>query len=164
MRRTPDWSCWDRRSHRGQPAVKMLRNALWQPNLYPWPKCSAFMGVKGHAGVKPEVKLRRNALKPPNLVGRTLDQSVMYCWGQRSCRGQAGSTTGQIAFKCSMATKFCRKNHWPECNALMGSKVMQRFSGVNQRAIAQKYLRPPFHQMWPMSLSFRADKNNCQET
>ena len=39
----------------------------------------------------------RNALWLPNLVGRTPDQSVMHCWGQRSCRGQLGSARGQIA-------------------------------------------------------------------
>ena len=36
--------------------------------------------VKGH----PEVNL-------VNLVGRTPDQSVMHCWGQRSCRVNQGS-------------------------------------------------------------------------
>ena len=67
----------------------------------------------------------RNALWPPNLVGRTPDRSVMHCWGRRSCRGHPGSTRGQIAQECPMATKFGRKNPWPECNALVGSKVMQ---------------------------------------
>ena len=33
----------------------------------------------------------RNALWQPNLIGRTPDQSVMRCWGQRSCRGQPRS-------------------------------------------------------------------------
>ena len=32
----------------------------------------------------------RNALWASNLVGRTPDQRVMHCWGQRSCRGQPG--------------------------------------------------------------------------
>ena len=39
----------------------------------------------------------RNALWLPNLVGITPDQIAMHCWGQRSCRGQLGSTRGQIA-------------------------------------------------------------------
>ena len=39
----------------------------------------------------------RNALWLPNLVRRTPDQSVVHCWGQRSCRGQLGSTRGQTA-------------------------------------------------------------------
>ena len=59
----------------------------------PWPKCICIAEVKGPAGVswgQPKVKLLRNALWLPNLVGRTLDQSVMYCWDQRSCRGQLG--------------------------------------------------------------------------
>ena len=47
----------------------------------------------------------------------------MHCWGQRSCRGQLGSTRGQIAQKCPMATKFGGKNLWPKCNAFLGSGV-----------------------------------------
>ena len=39
----------------------------------------------------------RNVLWPPNLVGKTPDQRVMHCWGQRSFRSQPGSTRGQIA-------------------------------------------------------------------
>ena len=39
----------------------------------------------------------RNALGLPNLVKRTPGQSVVHCWGQRSCRGHQGSTKGQIA-------------------------------------------------------------------
>ena len=125
----------------GQPGVKLLRNALWPPNLVertpdhsvmhcwvqrscrgrlgssrgqfswqclmaikfggknPWPKCNAFIGVKGHAVVirgQPEVKLLRSVLWPPNLVGRILDQSVMHCWDQKSWRGQLGSSRGQF--------------------------------------------------------------------
>ena len=56
-------------------------------------------GVKGHIGVnwgQPEVTLLRNVVWLPNLVGRTSDQSVIHCWGQRSCRGQSGSTRGQL--------------------------------------------------------------------
>ena len=56
----------------------------------------------------------------------------MHCWGQRSCRGQLGSTRGQFAKQCPMTTKFGGKNIWPERNALLGSKVMQGSSGVNQ--------------------------------
>ena len=33
-----------------------------------------------------------------------------------------------------MATTFGGKNPWPECNALLGSKVMQGSAGVNQRS------------------------------
>ena len=39
----------------------------------------------------------RNTLWLPNLVRRTPDQSIVHCWGQRSCRGHLGSTGGQIA-------------------------------------------------------------------
>ena len=32
----------------------------------------------------------RNALWIPNFVGKTSDQSVIHCWGQKPCRGQLG--------------------------------------------------------------------------
>ena len=57
-------------------------------------------GVESHAEVirgRKRVKLLRNALWLPNVVGKTPDQSVMHWWGQRSLRGQLGSSTGQIA-------------------------------------------------------------------
>ena len=69
--------------------------------------------VKGHAGViwgQLGVKLLSNALWPPNLVGRTPDQSIMHCLGQRSCRGQLGSNRGQFTKQCPMVTKFGGKN------------------------------------------------------
>ena len=65
---------------------------------------------KGH----PEFKLLSECPMVTKLVGRTPDQSAMHSWDQRSCRGQLGSTRGQIAQEYSMATKFGR----------MGSKVM----------------------------------------
>ena len=73
----------------------------------------------------------RNTLWTPILVGRP-DKWVMHCWGQMSCRGQPGSTRGQIAQECPMATRFGRKNPWPKSNALLGSKVLQVSIGVNQ--------------------------------
>ena len=85
--------------------------------------------MKGSAGVN----LLNNALWPPNLVGRIHDQNVMHCWGQSSCTGQPGSTTGQIPQNCPVSAKIGRKNPRPECNALMGSKVLQGSSGVNHR-------------------------------
>ena len=39
----------------------------------------------------------RNALWLPNLVKRTPGQSIVHCWGQRSCKGHQGSMRGQIA-------------------------------------------------------------------
>ena len=45
-----------------------------------------------------------------------------------------------------MATKFGDKNPWPECSALLGSKVMQGSSGVNQ---GSNCLEMPYgHQIW----------------
>ena len=61
-------------------------------------KCIA--GVEGHVWVswgQVGVNLLGNTLWPPNLVGRNPDQSVMHCSGQRSCRGQLGSSRGQFA-------------------------------------------------------------------
>ena len=105
--------------------------------------------VKGHVGVRwgqVGVNLLSNAVWPPNLVGRTPDQRVMHCWGWRSCRGQLGSRRGQFASQCPMATKFGGKNPWPECYVLLGSKVMQGSSMVNQ---GSNCLEMPYgHQIW----------------
>ena len=104
----------------------------WEPLT----RANAMLGVKGHAGVSQgqlEVKLLTNALWTPDLVGRTPDQSVNHCWGQRSCRGQPGSTRGQNLYKYPVVTKFGRKDLRSECNALMGLKVLQESAGVNQR-------------------------------
>ena len=102
--RTPDQSVihwWGQRSCRGHPgstrgqiAYKCRMTTKFGGKNH-WPKRNALLGskvMKGSAGVK----LFNNALWPPNLVGRTHDQSVMYCWGQRSCTGQPRSTRGQI--------------------------------------------------------------------
>ena len=69
---------------RGQPEVKLLRNALWLPNFIIRTSDQSIIhcGVKGQAGVSRghlEVKLLRYALWIPNLVGRTPGQSVMHC-------------------------------------------------------------------------------------
>ena len=68
-----------------------------------------------------------------NLI-RTPDPSETQCWGQRSQRGHAGSTRGQIAKEYPMATKFGMKNLWPEWNTILGLKVTYRSCGVNQRS------------------------------
>ena len=104
----------------------------WEESLT---KAKCIAGVSGHVGVswgQVGVNLLGNALWPPNLMGRTLDQSVVHCWGQRSCRSQLGSSRGQFARQCPMATKFDGKNPWPKCYALLGSKVMQGWSRGNQ--------------------------------
>ena len=85
----------------GQVGVNVLSDALWPPNLVGRTPDQSVMHcwVESHAGViwgQPRVKLLRNALWSPNLVGRITDQSVMHCWGQRSCRGQLGSSRGQF--------------------------------------------------------------------
>ena len=78
----------------------------------------------------------RNVLWPPNLMGNTLGQSVMHCWGQSSWRGQPGSTRGQIVQECPMATKFGRKNPWPKCIDGVEGHV-----GVNWGQAEVKFLR-----------------------
>ena len=53
---------------------------------------------------------------------------------------------GQFVQECPMATKFSWKKPWPECSALLGSKVMQGSSGVNQ---GSNCLEMPYgHQIW----------------
>ena len=96
------FSKWPHRRSKVIQRSSYLRNALWLPNLVGRVPDQRVMhcGVKGHAGViqgQPGVKLLRNALWPPNLVGKISDQTVMQCWSQRSCRGQLGSSRGQLA-------------------------------------------------------------------
>ena len=74
----------------------------------------------------------KDALRSLNLVGRTPDQSVMHCCGQRSCMGQPGSTRGQI--ECHMATRFGLKKPCVEHSTLVESKVKQGSPKVNQRS------------------------------
>ena len=158
MTRTPDQSvvqCWGSKVMQGSSGVNHWSNSLempyghqiWWEELLTREKCIA--GVKGHIWVswgQVGVNLLSNALWPPNLVGRTPDQSIMHCWGQRSCRGQLGSSRGQFAWQCHMATKFGGKNPWPKCNALLGSKVMQGSSRVHQgsNCLEMSY----GHQIW----------------
>ena len=86
--RTPNQSVmhyWGQRSCKGQSEVKLLKNAVWLGSK-----------IQGSAGVNLRSNSLRNALWPPNLVGRIPDQSSIHCWGQRSCRGQLGSSRGQF--------------------------------------------------------------------
>ena len=66
-----------------QSEAKLLRNVLWLQNLV---KRKSDKNVM-HCWGQPEVNLLRNVLWLPNLVrrtlGRTPDQSVVYCWDQR---------------------------------------------------------------------------------
>ena len=198
---------WGRRSSRGQPGVKLLRNALWQPNLvgttlgqsvvHWWGQRSC----RGHYiyinkkkqfcqsvclcvypamrnAVRGCIKLKlgkvvgngpprfvvnfskwpyqrskviqrsnciRNVIRPPNLVERTHGRSVMHSWGQRSCRGQLGSTLtrGEITKECSIATNFDRKNPRLHCSVLLGSKVIEGSTGSARGQIAQECPIPP---------------------
>ena len=96
----------------------MLSNALWPPNLlgrtkpcyaspsiggvvfYPqsftsYPQSFTFYPQSFTFALKPvtehnELPCVDNRTRVSSL-GRTPDQSVMHCWGRRSCRGQLGS-------------------------------------------------------------------------
>ena len=104
LRTTPYWSvmhCWGQRSCRGQLGVKLLRNALWQPNLVDGTpdqsvECSALLLSKvmhGQLG-STRVKLLRNALWLQNLVGSTPDQSVVHWWGSKVMQGSVRTNYG----------------------------------------------------------------------
>ena len=85
----------------GQPEVKLLRNAVWPPNLVGriLDQSVTHCWVRGHAGVsqgQPEIQFYRNALWPPNLAERTPDQSVMHQW----VKGHAGVSWGQPEGNC----------------------------------------------------------------
>ena len=85
----------------GQPEIKLLRSAVWPPNLVErtLDQSVTHCWVRGHAGVsqgQPEVKVFRNALWPPNLAERTPDQSVMHRW----VKGHAGVSWGQPEGSC----------------------------------------------------------------
>ena len=90
-----------------------------------------------------------NALWSPNLVGRTPGQSLMHCWGQRSCRGQAGSRKG---------VKLLRNAVWPP--NLVGKTLDQSVThcwvrghaGVSQGQPEVKFFR---NALWPPNLAER---------
>ena len=135
-------------------------------------KVSNIAGVKDCARVRedqPEVKLHRNALWLPNFVGRTLDQRVMHCWIKgvlwlphlvertpdqnkmhcmllrlkvMSCRGQPGSTRGQIARNSPMATKFGNSSR-PEFNTLLGQRSCRGNEGSIRGQLLRNALRQP---------------------
>ena len=144
-------SIFSKRPHQRSKVIRRsicLRNAIWQPNLVgrtPDQSIMHYWGWRSCRG-QPEVKLLRNALWPPDLVERTPGQSVMYCWGQRSSRGHRGSTRGQIAQKCPMATKFCRKN---ADQSTMDIAEVKGHTGVTQSQPEVKLLR---NELWPQNL------------
>ena len=94
------------------PAMRfvMLRGMELKLNMGVGDRSTRFVGIFSewpHPGSKVIQRsiCLRNALWLPNLVRRTPEQSVVHCWGQWSSRGQLGSTRGQFALKCPMATK-----------------------------------------------------------
>ena len=118
---------WHRGRGRHGPSPLWAQSEVWQHFFQSNP-------TKGHL----EVTLLAIVIKisyPPNLVGRTPDQSLMHCWGQRLdlLVGQPlESSRDQIAQESPMATKFGREKPWPKCSAINGLKVIQRSVGVNQ--------------------------------
>ena len=55
-----------------------------------------------------------------------------------SCRAQAGSSRGQIAKKCPLATKFGWKKPWLKCYALIAG--VNGYTRVNQGQLEVKLL------------------------
>ena len=97
--------------------------------------------VKGHL----EVNLFRNALWLSNLVGRIPDQRVMYCWGQRSCRGHPGSNCLEMPYSHQIPG-----GHWPRKGVWGCTAVMTPFFQASRRSLAYQFaiiaplLCPPF--------------------
>ena len=79
-----------------------------------------------------------------NVLWRTPDQSVMHHWGQRSCRGQPGSTRDQFT-EVPYGYQIWSGEPWAKRSALLGSKVMQGSPGSTRGQIAQM---PNGDQMW----------------
>ena len=86
----------------------------------------------------------KNALWLPNLVRRTPDQSIVHCWGRRSCRGHLGSTRGQIAQKCPTATKFGGRTPDQREMHCWGQRLCRGQLGSSWGPLAMSY----GHQIW----------------
>ena len=84
----------------------------------------------------------RNAPWPTNLVGRTFGQSVMHCWGQKSCRGKPGSTRGQIVQECPMATKLVGRTPDQSVKHCWGQRSCRGQLGSVRGQIRRNYLQP----------------------
>ena len=85
---------------KGHPEVKLLRNALWPPNLVGrtpdrnMKHCRGQRSRRGHPGSTRVIQGSNHlniALGPPNLVTRTPDRNMKHCW----VKGHAGIIRGQ---------------------------------------------------------------------
>ena len=128
-------NCWGQGSCRGQPEVKLLRNAVWPPNLVgrTLDQSVTHCLVRGHAGVsqgQAEVKFFRNALWPPNLAERTPDQSVMHRW----VKDHAGVSWGQPDDNCLEMLKAIKGS---QCYKALCSC---RYSSFTKRSQVNNYL------------------------
>ena len=64
----------------------LLKSKFGRKN--PLLKCNALVdqgSCRGYLG-SGRGQFFRNAMRPPNLIGRTQDQSVMYCWDRKSSK------------------------------------------------------------------------------
>ena len=75
------WS-WNLAWGRGRP------HEIWEHNYF---QSDPINGQRS-----PEGKLFKKCPWPPHIVGRIPDRSVMHWWGQKTCKGQRGSSRGQI--------------------------------------------------------------------
>ena len=76
-----------------------------------WQKCNAIIGskvIQWSTWVKQGSNIVQKCPMSTKLVERTPEQSEVQYWCQMSYRGQLGSTRGQIAQECNMATKVGR--------------------------------------------------------
>ena len=98
-----------------------------------------------------EVNLLRNALWPPNLVGRTPDQSVMHCWGQRSCSVSRGQPEVKLLRNTLWPPNLVGRTPDQSVMHCWGQRSCKGQPGVNQRS---NCLEMPYgNQIWSEELT-----------
>ena len=112
----------------GQVGVSLLSNPLWPPKFggknlnQSVMHCWGLRSYRGQLG-STRGQLLRNNLWPPNLVGRIPDKTKCIA-GVNGHEGVSWGQVGSICLKMPYGHQIGGKNPWPECNALLGSKVM----------------------------------------
>ena len=145
----------------GSTRGKLLRNALWPPDLvgrtpdqrvmHCWAQC--------HTGVnwgQPGVKLHMNALWLPNFGRKNPWLKWSALMGSKVMQGQLRSTRYQIAQEYPVETKFGRKNPWLKNNTLLGSKDMWGQLEVKWAYISRKIPKNGYFFLlkWPLNMGY----------